>query len=105
MVVCCNKPLIIALALLSAGSSLAFSSTKSITPPRRGLSLSSLSSLAVEEEQQQIIGIDRPLLRQFGNRISERVLLIQNMDIIGKIIILLLLMGMMHIRLRRLYPV
>ena len=74
MVVCCNKPLIIALALLSAGSSLAFSSTKSITPPRRGLSLSSLSSLAVEEEQQQIIGIDRPLLRQFGNRISERVI-------------------------------
>jgi len=72
MVVCCNKPLIIALALLSAGSSLAFSSTKSITTPR-GLSLSSLSSLAVEE-QQQIIGIDRPLLRQFGNRISERVI-------------------------------
>ena len=27
-----------------------------------------------EEQQQQIIGIDRPLLRQFGNRISERVI-------------------------------
>ena len=91
----CSSTLFITLALsVAASSSLAFSS---ITP--RGLSLSSLSSAVVEEEQH----VDRPLLRQFGDRIVN-VSLILNMDIIGKIIVLLL-MGMMHIRLRRLYPV
>ena len=60
----CSSTLFITLVLsVAASSSLAFSS---ITPR---LSLSSLSSAVVDEEQH----VDRPLLRKFGNRINQRI--------------------------------
>ena len=61
----CSSTLFITLVLsvAASASSLAFSS---ITPRS---SLSSLSSAVVDEEQH----VDRPLLRQFGNRINKRI--------------------------------